>query len=661
MPSGPTSLKGGVAERAPSFGANLRMIWRLRSHFAVYLLPALGLLLLALLQADLALTATTAGQRVIDTFAARAVEEGAPAAPFVASSQTFSEQLFNVLSRGAGPLGLAFFMALFLVLAQGLGIFIEQVRTSVNEHFRYRLQAKLLRGFASELASTRGLRSSGNNSQIFTTDASQLSGLLIFGLVGALENVVKLGVYAYGLTRIQDGWVIVAVALPITVIFQTVVTTAFGGRESRAIERSEGLNVQMRSQATEFFDVLARLVYFRGDRSYSKRLLDLSRASANASREFQLVSSIQGSVMGVVTTLSLPLVIVLLSLPVMVAAVGEVGLTAGTIVQAQALLMLLTSTTGALIGIPSNLTQASPSIRRVEEVLSIPDPGDEPETLAELRSRQTPPSLEVSDLTFAYRGANQPLLRALDFAIPPGACVGVIAGSGGGKSTLARILIGDLRPTAGRILYDGVDVTDWHLWHKRDLIGFLPAEQGFVRGTLEENVLFGRSLGEVHDYERALEVSGVANIARGVADRGGMQMYIDARVDDFLSTGERRRVGIARLLLGDQRLWIFDEPGSGLDSRTMGDIARALAPGSPAMSGRTSIIITHDADVFRTDFNIFIENGAVSAIGPHEELLQRSNAYQKLVTRYARERDEPLAKPAAVGAPPEGAWLERKG
>jgi ABC-type bacteriocin/lantibiotic exporter with double-glycine peptidase domain len=313
--------------------------------------------------------------------------------------------------------------------------------------------------------------------------------------------------------------------------------------------------------------------------------------------------------------------------------------------------MLVTMTTGALVGIPAMLAQSSPSIRRVEEILTIPEPEPEPRELTPLRASASPPRVTVTNLFFQYPGMARPLLHDISFDIPAGACIGVIGGSGCGKSTLARILLGDLRPTSGQVMMDGIDVTDWHLWWKREVVGFLPAEQGFIRDTLEENVLFGRDREEVNDYETALAVSGVTAIASAKADQGGMQMVIDSRVDDFLSTGERRRVGIARLMLGRQRLWIFDEPGSGLDPRTMGEIARALSPRSRVLAGRTCMIITHDPDVFETSFNIFMLNGTVADIGPHAELLQRNAAYANLVGRYVKERAEHVAGPADLPAP----------
>ncbi len=631
---------GETAAEVTSFRDNLRVVWRLRDHFAAYLLPAAALLLLALAQANLALTATTAGQRVIDEFAA--TRDGAPVPPI--ASQFGSELLFNAAAPPGTPAPrLALLMATFALVAVTLGIGIEYLRSVLQERFRHRLQAKLLAGFTSELAPERARRDEATNNRIFTEGASQLSGLLIFQLVGWGEQLFKAGVYGYGLVRIRPGGALIAGLAVGTVLFQIAVAGLFAKRLARVSEDTFARNMELRSRAQEFFDGLAKLVYFRGEQAYAKRLLHLARASEHASRRHQMVAKFQEAAMELVTTLSLPLIVALLSLPVLVVAGGP-GITAGTIMQAQLLLILMTATTAGLVAIGGELSHASPSVRRVEEILRIPLPGEAPPELATLRARQHAPGLEVSALTFQYAGTGAPALRDVSFAISRGACVGLIGGTGSGKSTLARVLVGDLRPASGRILYDDVVVTDWHLWWKRELIGYLPAEQGFMRGTLEENVLFGRSLEDVQGYQRALQISGVAAIAEAKASEGGMKTWID-RAEDVLSSGERRRVGIARLLVGDQRLWILDEPGSGLDPKTMGDLATGLRPGSAVLRGRTTLIITHDPDVFRTDFNMFLENGTIAATGTHEELLQRLPAYAALVRRHVHEREDLAVSP----------------
>lgn len=644
IPEGMAGKKSAAAStEAPDapmrLADNLRMVWRLRSHFLPYVLPAIGLLGLALVQADLALTATVAAQQVIDLLAnpEAVVGPGRPGG----GSLSLTEPIFTLLAAGGTPLTLALLMAGFLLLSQGLGIGVEQVRTLVSERFRQRMQTNLVWALARETAATRSKRDTGNTSQIFMQDASGLSGLLIFGLVSTLESVVKLGVYAVGLWRIENGWVIVAVVFPVILLFQSLVARYFLYREARLTERGENFLVQVRSRSAEFFANLSSLVYFKGEDQESAKLLMAARESGEANRRYQFLSSVHGTIAGLTITLSLPLVIIALR------AVGPV--TPGTIVQAQALVTLLLGTLGGILALPSMLTQFSPSMRRVEEILSIPEPEPRPAALTTLRDRAGPVHVEVRDLTFSYPDTAAPLLHQLNLDIPAGACVGIVGDSGCGKSTLARLLLGDLRPDSGQILLDGEDVSRWHLLWRRELVGFMPAEPGFLRGTLEDNVLYGRGSDEVQGYQQALEVSGVADIADKRRDEGGMHFLIDRQVEAVLSTGERKRVAIARLLAGRQRLWIFDEPGSGLDARRMGQVARALRS---AVQGHTALIITHDPDVFITDFVLFLEHGRVRATGPHGELLRTNAAYRDLVERYAHEREEEAELVAAGG--PEG-------
>lgn len=660
------SESGVDAPEKYSFARNLRLVWAFRRYAAPFVLPAVGLLILALFQADLASTAAMGTNRLLNSFNASPPPPVAPANSVTATAgnEVFeipmdvakqyarpapprpaaapepeggrmspSSMMFDRMQVGKGSLGLAMLIALMLILALGIRLWGEQVRGIINQKFRHRVQIDLVDAMSRELAETRAARDLGNSSQIFLNDANGLSSVLVFGLVSAVESILMIVVYAINLSQLQKGGILLFGLFPLLLLFQMGLAKIFNPLGARAIEKSEGVNVQMRSRAAEFFDVLGRLVYFKGERSQAERLLGLSAESARTGRRFQFITSLGGGIEQLATTLALPLVVIVLSLPVVLRLFPGGSQSAGAIVEAQILLGLLTASTGSLIAVPSMLSSYAPALRRVRAALDIPSAGPRPAELDQLKVVATP-KLEVRDLSFRYRGAQADTLRGVSFEIPAGYRVGLVAGSGGGKSTLARILLGDEMPASGGVFFNGVDITRWHLWWRRELIGFLPAEQGFLRGTLEENVLFGRSRDEVRNYEDALAVSGVATMAE---KKGGMGYSIPKRVEDVLSTGERRRIGIARLLAGDQPLWIFDEPGAGLDQQEMWRIARDLVA---ATQGRTSIIITHDPDVFITDSIVFLLDGTIADVGPHADLLARNPQYRDLVTRHAEERTE---------------------
>jgi ABC-type bacteriocin/lantibiotic exporter with double-glycine peptidase domain len=634
------------AERR-SWISDLKLVWEFRRYFLPYLLPVVGLLGMAALQMDLLVTGAVTVKQLLDTLAG---ESGS-----AATLGTMSGRLAGWVLGDWSPsvLSLAALTALFLTLAQAAAIASQYVRGLVNHNFRQKLQAQIIAALSRETAETRVQRTTGGTNEIFTTDAPGLSMVLVFGIVAALEDLVKIGIGAYSVAQLPNGLELLIVLLPVAVLVQTSIIGVFLGRESRLNDESQRLTFDLRGRTIAFFDVLGRLVYLRGERAIGTDLLQRAARASRAGRKFQLWASIRGGVSAIFTQLTLPMVaLIVIAVPVVLARFGRadvtLAITPGDIVAASTLMMSLIASVSGIIDTPATIAMYSPNLRRLKSVLDIPEANTEPPELHELRKQNGPLDIEWRDVTFTYPDAPQPQLRSVSFEVPRGATVGIIGGSGSGKTTIARLLLGDLRPAAGRIYLGGVDVTDWHLLWRRYLVGFLPAEQGFLRGTLEENVLFGRDRTEVRDYERALEASGVAAIAREKQPEG-MQFRIERNVEDTLSTGQRRKIGIARLLAGDQPVWIFDEPGSGLDPYSMAELARALPT---VTAGRTTLIITHDPDVFLTDFNVFLADGSVAAVGPHERLLRENSAYAQLVARFERERQEPVA--VAVGASSNG-------
>src|SRR5271166_652061 len=470
------------------------------------------------------------------------------------------------------PISLALLMTSLLVASAVIGIFAEQLRIGLSQRFRVRIQRELLRALTLEPGETRAQRQTGETIKIF-------------------------------------------------------VNRAFSGGERRASERSDRLSRQSSARTARFFELVGRLVYFGGERKESTELLHVASEAGNANRKFALISSTRAAAAGIVTTLSLPLIVILL-------AQGVAPVTPGTIVQTQNLLALLLMSISSLAATPLVIAGSSPAMRQIRKVLDIPKPGPAPAELAELAARSDPASLRLTDVTFNYSGATKPVLTGLTVEIPAGTVVGITGRSGCGKSTLGKLLNGDLSPVNGSIYVDGVDIAHWHLVWKRELVGFLPTGFEFLNGTLEENILIGRERRDVEHFDDALRLSGVAKFL----EEEGLTLQHPIRSlsgEGSLSFGQRRRVGIAQLLCGKQRILVFDEPGASLDPGTMSTVAANLRE---AVRGRTTLIITHDPDIFQTDFNLFIRNGAIADIGPHLELMRRNSDYFELLNKNIEER-----------------------
>jgi ABC-type multidrug transport system fused ATPase/permease subunit len=301
---------------------------------------------------------------------------------------------------------------------------------------------------------------------------------------------------------------------------------------------------------------------------------------------------------------------------------------AGAIIGAMALIGQLAMPFAQLVAFPNIVLQYRPNLRALARILALPDPGDPPDAAIQLAKGGQAPALAVRDLVFRYPGASADILQGISMDIPAAARVGIVGGSGCGKSTLARILSGDYRAVSGTMTIAGVDVTGWPLTWKRELIAFITDAPGFLMDTLRANILFGRRCSP-EQFDLALEKSGV----KGFLHKNPLDQPLAAEVT--LAGGERRKIALARALCGPQGVLILDEPLAQVDPNGMREMARHIIE---ATKGRTTIIITHDMDVMETDFNIFLLDGKVAAVGKHADLVRTVPAYAELASRTAEDR-----------------------
>jgi subfamily B ATP-binding cassette protein MsbA len=227
-------------------------------------------------------------------------------------------------------------------------------------------------------------------------------------------------------------------------------------------------------------------------------------------------------------------------------------------------------------------------------------------------------------VAFAY-DASCPVLRDVSFTVKPGQMIGVVGPTGGGKSTIMSLIPRFYDPSAGAVLVDGVDVRDYRIQALRDQIGYVLQETVLFRGSVRDNIAYGRA--DATEAE-IIEAAKLANADEFIARMpNGYQTFVGDR-GDTLSGGQRQRIGIARAIIRNNPILILDEPTAALDTESERLVIEAL---ERLMKGRTVLTIAHRLSTIR-DANkiIVLKDGVVAEQGTHDQLLALGGTYAEL-------------------------------
>jgi len=227
-------------------------------------------------------------------------------------------------------------------------------------------------------------------------------------------------------------------------------------------------------------------------------------------------------------------------------------------------------------------------------------------------------ALSVESLFAGPPGTQKPVLRNLSFALRPGEVLGIIGPSSAGKSTLARLIVGVWKPTAGCVRLDGADVATWSREELGPQLGYLPQEIELFSGSVAANV---------SRFELEPDPAAIVEAARFAGCHHmilGMPKGYETEIGEFgrhLSAGQRQRVGLARALYRKPALIVLDEPNANLDGA--GDAELDLAIERMKSAGQTVIIIAHrPSAIARADKILVLEDGDIRAFGPRESVLR---------------------------------------
>jgi len=290
-----------------------------------------------------------------------------------------------------------------------------------------------------------------------------------------------------------------------------------------------------------------------------------------------------------------------------------------------------------LASMTSAIAQTTVALERIQKILSADD-------IIPERADATEPGRVKGAITFEHvafgYGDGAPVLRDVSFTIAPGQVVGVVGPTGSGKSTVLSLIPRFYDPTAGRVLIDRADVTTYKLAALRAQVGFVLQETVLFRGTIRENIAYGRPGASDQEIVAAAKLANADEFISRMPH--GYDSVVGER-GDTLSGGQRQRIGIARAVIRNSPIMILDEPTAALDTESERLVIEGL---QRLMKGRTVIMIAHRLSTIRdADKIIVLKDGVVAEEGTNDELIARGGVYAEL---HRIQYETPLAHAAGA-------------
>ena len=447
-----------------------------------------------------------------------------------------------------------------------------------------------------------------------TDDIKTIQGFASSATLGILVDILTIFGMLGVMLWLEFDFALIAVAL-------TPFLLLFVARLNRAVKRATH---EVRHHQSDIVGVVQqglesiRVVKAFGRQQLEEsRLYDVSQATVEAALKARRVKSLLSPAVTVVVALCTGFVLWRGT-----ALVLADVMTVGALTVFLAYLSKFFKPVQDLAKMSNTLAQTAVAMERVQTILDtqamVPERADarEPGALTG--------AIKFDHVAFAYDPAS-PVLKDINFSIAPGQLVGVVGATGGGKSTVVGLIPRFYDPGAGRVLIDDVDLRDYKLEGLRSQIGFVLQDTVLFRGTVRENIAYGRP-----DASED-EIVAAANLANAHEFIARMPKGYDSLVGErglTLSGGQRQRIGIARAIIRNAPILILDEPTAALDTESEKLVIDAL---ERLMKGRTVITIAHRLSTIRdSDKILVLKDGVVAEEGTHDELVAHDGFYAEL-------------------------------
>ena len=280
------------------------------------------------------------------------------------------------------------------------------------------------------------------------------------------------------------------------------------------------------------------------------------------------------------------------------------------------------------------IPRAMVSVRRINEIFDTESVIKEKTEFVPKEKFTKPGEIEFINATFKYLDGDEPVLSDMNFKIEKGQTVAILGGTGSGKTSLLSLIMRFYDITSGTIKVGGVDIKDIPLEQLRDMMGYVPQKSVLFSGTIESNIKYGKQDATEEEMIRAAKISQSYDFISSLDEKFNAPV---AQGGTNFSGGQKQRLSIARAIIKNPDIYLFDDSFSALDFQTDKKLREALAEN---VNGATVVIVAQRVStVLNADKILFIDEGKIIAQGTHKELYNSCEEYREVVLSQITEEE----------------------
>lgn len=525
--------------------------------------------------------------------------------------------IYEVFSKS-----LLFFGIVVLVLALLRGIFLFMMRQTLiltSRHIEYDIKNEIYQHYQQLDFAFYRRNNTGDLMNRATEDVNQVRNYLGPAIMYAINTVVLSIMIIYAMYNVNATLATYSL-LPIPII--SVIILFVNKVINRRSERIQRQLSQLSSFVQETFSGI------RVIKTYTREQDKMDNFKVESDRYKDINLNLVK-----VQAIFFPLIIFLIGFSTIITVyiggleVNAGNITAGNIAEFIIYVNQLTFPAMSLAWVTSLVQRAAASQKRINEFLDTKS-----EIVGGQLTQELNGDIQLKNVSFTYPETGIKAIDNVSFHIPAGKTMAIIGRTGSGKSTLANLLMRMFDVDQGEILYDRRNIKDFELKSVREQIGFVPQQVFLFSDTIARNIAFGLDQVDTPKVEQAAKDAVVYDNIIGFDE--GFETHIGER-GITLSGGQKQRVSIARALVKDPKILMFDDCLSAVDTKTEEEILHNLGK---IMDGRTSIIIAHRISTIKNaDHIIVLEDGKIIEEGTHLELLNMDGEYASLYEKQLLE------------------------